>query len=520
MQKELIKSITMLQKGDTNAFEEIYIQTNRFVYEIIKQTSNFNDEDVYDLMQETYIKVFQNINSLKNPKAFLGWIKKIAINITISKIRIKNPALLSCSADSDDDNSYDNIITNIEETNDSFIPEQAIDSNETQTIVMNIINSLPYDQRLCIIMYYFDDLSIKEIAKTLDLKENNIYQKLHTAKKYIKSEVEKLEKANNIRIHSLIPLGFFQSVISASVKEFSKNAVMPAAPVISSATNETVVSTASSAGTLSASSSVVTGTGLTGKLTTAFFSSGFLGKTVLIIVTSIAVIGTGLGISSFFNNDNSNLIMPMPESSYEDESGELDALPDNRNLSNIPESSDNSNNPNFNIQSNTSRENSQAPVNSRSNNQIMGNNTSRANNNVVNNVQNNRANNGITSSNTNQSSSPTSSDSSDSIDLFNSSQAAPKEDFDYYLETYEEGICLTKYNGSAETLIIPEKIDGYPVKSLYSSSESFLGNTNQSGTIRKIYIPKTIRSISANFNSESGSTLEYIYRPRKRILFF
>lgn len=114
MQKELIKSIIMLQKGDTNAFEEIYVQTNRFVYEVIKQTSNFNDEDVYDLMQETYIKVFQNINSLKNPKAFLGWIKKIAINITISKIRIKNPTLLSCSADGDD-NSYDNIITKIEE---------------------------------------------------------------------------------------------------------------------------------------------------------------------------------------------------------------------------------------------------------------------------------------------------------------------------------------------------------------------------------------------------------------------
>ena len=415
MQKELIKSIIMLQKGDTNAFEEIYVQTNRFVYEVIKQTSNFNDEDVYDLMQETYIKVFQNINSLKNPKAFLGWIKKIAINITISKIRIKNPTLLSCSADSDDDNSYDNIITKIEETNDSFIPEQAIDSIETQKIVMNIINSLPYDQRLCIIMYYFDDLSIKEIAKTLDLKENNIYQKLHTAKKYIKSEVEKLEKANNIRIHSLMPLGFFQSVISASVKELSKNAAMPAAPVISSAITETTVSTVSSAGTLSASSSVITGTGLTGKLTTAFFSSGFLGKTTLIIATSLAVIGTGLGISSFFNNDNSNLIMPMPESNYEDESGELDALPDNRNLSNIPENSDNNNprpntnpNPNFNIQSNTSRETNENSVNSRSNNPIIGDNTVSANNNIFNNIPNNRANTGTTSSNVNQSNSPTS----------------------------------------------------------------------------------------------------------------
>ena len=69
--------VARFKSGDESAYEELYEKTKQFVYTtclgILK-----NEDDAFDAMQETYLTVYRKIVNLKDDKAFVAWIKKIA----------------------------------------------------------------------------------------------------------------------------------------------------------------------------------------------------------------------------------------------------------------------------------------------------------------------------------------------------------------------------------------------------------------------------------------------------------
>ena len=74
-------------------------------------------------------------------------------------------------------------------------------------MMQEILDKLSDEQRLCVLMYYYDEMSVGEIAETLECSAGTIKSRLNYARKYIKAEVEALEKKGT-RLYNITPIPF------------------------------------------------------------------------------------------------------------------------------------------------------------------------------------------------------------------------------------------------------------------------------------------------------------------------
>lgn len=74
--------VQQVLKGDEKAFELLYQQTNRQIYYTCRSFLE-NEQDIYDVMQDTYLQALTRIGQLREPERFVAWLNQIAINVRI-----------------------------------------------------------------------------------------------------------------------------------------------------------------------------------------------------------------------------------------------------------------------------------------------------------------------------------------------------------------------------------------------------------------------------------------------------
>lgn len=208
--KELIIAVENLKSGDKEAFEIIYKLTYKKVYFFSLSITN-DSELTKDIVQEIYINVFKNIRSLKDTKLFIAWLNKITYNTTIKELSkiAKKPVNI------DEEEIQKKLV---DEINPMI---KCIEDENTKEIMKNIL-TLKENYRTVIILKYFNNYKIKDIAKILDCPEGTVKSRLNAAKNELK---EKLYK-NNSKIILLLGLGVILSstlekTANAAVNEFS-----------------------------------------------------------------------------------------------------------------------------------------------------------------------------------------------------------------------------------------------------------------------------------------------------------
>lgn len=140
-----------------------------------------NDDDVYDVIQETMLVAFSSIKKLKQVQSFKAWIIKILISKSNSMYRkkIKN-----------------NIIPLEEIENYTITNYFNMENIETILDFKFICKNLKYEDRIIIMLYYMENFTDKEIGKILNLKENTIKTKRTRVKQQIKNIIKKGEEIN------------------------------------------------------------------------------------------------------------------------------------------------------------------------------------------------------------------------------------------------------------------------------------------------------------------------------------
>lgn len=197
--------------GDREAYIQIYNLTNQMVYyTALKFTGNENDAQ--DLVQETYIKVFQNIGSLQEENAFLSWLKTIITNLCKDQLRKRNTVIF------DNSEEQEQVIENTPEIGDDFLPEEYVLKKEKSRLVMKIIDSLPDLQRTTVLLYYYNDLSVGEVAAIMEASEGTVKSRLNYARQFIKKEVEKLEK-KDIKLYSVSAIPILSLILHNDAAE-------------------------------------------------------------------------------------------------------------------------------------------------------------------------------------------------------------------------------------------------------------------------------------------------------------
>ncbi len=186
-----VNLVKRAQEGDQTAIAEIYNLTYKSAYGVARQIVA-NDDDACDILQDSYIAAFTKLDTLKEPEKFYGWFKRIVSNRCYNYIKKKKPDLFSQYIKEDEDG--EEIELEFVDENETFSPDKALDYDETKRLLREIIDSLPKEQSLCVLMYYVQDMSIAEIAETLGVSQNTVKSRLNYGRKKIKDGVETLEK--------------------------------------------------------------------------------------------------------------------------------------------------------------------------------------------------------------------------------------------------------------------------------------------------------------------------------------
>lgn len=173
-------------QGDKNAKEQLYVLTNKSAYFVaLKMTKNENDP--MDILQDSYLKAFSDLDKLEDPEKFSSWFNCIVANNCRNFLKKKTPDFFSDLADEDSGEEFE------PEDKNAELPSEYSANKEIKEIVHNAINNLPEEQRLCVMMYYFDELSVQQIADALEISTGTVKSRLNYARKKIRTELETLE---------------------------------------------------------------------------------------------------------------------------------------------------------------------------------------------------------------------------------------------------------------------------------------------------------------------------------------
>lgn len=147
--------------GDKEAFGRI-INRNKFIMYKVARGILYNPQDIEDAIGDAILKAFLNIGTLKNNSNFKPWLLKILVNECYSLLRKRKREVFAEDIPNDFGSFEDNY-SNFE--------------------LMHAIDQLEEEHRVVTLLFYYEDMSLKDISKVLELPEGTVKSRLSRAKK-------------------------------------------------------------------------------------------------------------------------------------------------------------------------------------------------------------------------------------------------------------------------------------------------------------------------------------------------
>ena len=179
------------KNGNQQAITALYNLSYKPAYAVaFKMTGN--EDDAFDVLQDAYIKAFNSLDQLNDPSGFIPWFNKITANKCRDFLRSKKNVIMF--SDMEYDNGEDSFELEFEDESTAFQPEERADYSDTKRLVAEMLDNLPADQKMVLLMYYVQDMSIKEIAEALEISENTVKSRMSYGKKKMRAQAEDMEK--------------------------------------------------------------------------------------------------------------------------------------------------------------------------------------------------------------------------------------------------------------------------------------------------------------------------------------
>ncbi len=291
--------VKLAQEGDGPAMDRILTDVQDAVYYTCLRVLR-SEEAACDVTQEILITVYRKIGTLRDPGTYVAWVNRITANRCKSHLSRPNHEVF---LQSDEDGT--DPFAMFEQADEQSVPDKALDNAETQRMILEIIDALPDEQRMCVMLYYFDEMKTREIADALDVSEGTVKSCLNYARKSIKEGVERYERMG-FKLYGFSPIPFLGYYLGKLAKE-------SLSPVTAQAVRMTV-SSAAAAGT--ASSTAAAGTAAaaaTGAAHGVGKAVAAIGVRILTgILTVSMVAGVGFGAYYLFRKGRPDQPAPSP----------------------------------------------------------------------------------------------------------------------------------------------------------------------------------------------------------------
>lgn len=205
--KELVSSA---KSGNKKSFDKLYELTHNDVwYNCLSLLKD--EENAKDIMQETYITAFLKLDTLKDEEKFCGWVTTIAVNLCKKKLKGKVEYQID-----------DEVLITKTETDELMLPEEYINKAEKRKVLLQIIeDTLSFNQYQVVLMFYFNELSIAEIAQALEISEGTVKSRLNSSRAKMKTAIEDYENKSGDKLHGVVVVPFFTTIFKEEAKSLA-----------------------------------------------------------------------------------------------------------------------------------------------------------------------------------------------------------------------------------------------------------------------------------------------------------
>ncbi|MGM0532256.1 MAG: RNA polymerase sigma factor [Bacteroidota bacterium] len=161
-------------KGDSKAQAQLYKQYAGRLYTLCLRYTN-NEDEAKDILQESFIKIFEKLRQYKSKGSLEGWMRKIVVNTALEKIRKESRFVLveDEAMVENDKYKYEHVL-------------EDIGRNE----LLEMIQELSVQYRMVFNLYAIEGYSHKEISKKLNISEGTSKSNLSRARELLKSKIE------------------------------------------------------------------------------------------------------------------------------------------------------------------------------------------------------------------------------------------------------------------------------------------------------------------------------------------
>ena len=171
-----------LLEGDTTALASIVEKYGKLVYRLAIQITK-NHEDANDVMQETFLKVYESIEGFRKESAFETWLYRIIVNQALNLVRRRDRRRESSLSDENEIDPRFNLRGSSCYPNS---PHDNVEKKELQKWVTQAVDSLPAKHRTVVILHEFEGLTHPQIATILNCSEGTVRSRLHYARRKLR----------------------------------------------------------------------------------------------------------------------------------------------------------------------------------------------------------------------------------------------------------------------------------------------------------------------------------------------
>ena len=294
--------------GDQQAQEELVLAAqNRVYYHCRKMLKH--EEDALDATQEILISMLTRLDRLQDPEAFWGWLSAMTANHCRNVLtRGRREAQIP------EDDEGNSLLDAFESLDEQTVPDKALDNDETRRMIVELVDQLPPPQRQCVLMFYYEEMSVKDIAAALETSEGTVKSRLNYARKAIKSGVDAYA-AQGVKLYSALPFLVYFLQRDAGIGGLSASAAEALArSVLAGAAGTAAAGTAAAgaAGTVAPSGGAATGTAAASGGTASHALSGLLAHKAALGLAGLAAAGAVAGGAALYQPEPEPAEDPAP----------------------------------------------------------------------------------------------------------------------------------------------------------------------------------------------------------------
>ena len=177
LQEQIKVLIERSRSGDKKAFEKLVIEFQTTVFRLAFRIL-CNEDEAKDIVQETFIKVWLNLDKYRAQYSFVTWIYKIVCNLCYDSLRKINYR-------------FETIHDDFHQVSADDV-EQSIINNDLKSLIIMFTKQLTPKQKLVFTLSEIEELSVEEIELITGLSPEKIKSNLYLAKKQIKEKMNKI----------------------------------------------------------------------------------------------------------------------------------------------------------------------------------------------------------------------------------------------------------------------------------------------------------------------------------------